>query len=1538
MYMNTDHSNFNRNMASGKTLWQSDVSNTVSVLGICLGASTVSAVRIEQDRSSVNGNTAQFDKKPRIAEWTVQRHDGDPKRVLISMVKSFDLDSIDRVVATGRKFRMLVNLTSIAEPEAVEYAYRFAKPPDISCPAVISAGGETFMVYVMNPLGQISNVLTGNKCASGTGEFFLQQLRRMNVSLDEASLWAASTEPFHVSGRCSVFCKSDCTHATNKGVPKARVTAGLCKMMASKIMELLKKVERKNIMIAGGVAKNHMVVEYLRKEIPGLIVPSEALYFEALGAALWGLENDTAKFPRVSALLKREVASFDTLPPLENFQNMVEFKTIEKKEICKGDVCILGLDVGSTTTKSVLLRKTDSAILADIYLPTSGDPVGASRRCYQFILDQVKKKVDPSEMFIEGLGICGSGRQICGLHAFTDGVINEIIAHAAAAVFFDPKVDTIFEIGGQDAKYTYITNSVASDYAMNEACSAGTGSFLEESAYETLGIEIKDIGNIAIKGKMPPNFNDQCAAFITSDIKNAIHEGVEHENIVAGLVYSICMNYANRVKGNRPVGKKVFMQGGVCYNRAIPLAMASIIGKPIIVPPEPGLMGAFGVALEVKERIEKRLLRRKRFDLQTLANREVKYKKPFICKGGAEKCDRRCEIAMIDIDGVQYPFGGACNRYYNLRQDKQCDPKRPDFIKTRQKLVFNQYGANHVYETDPETDANRVRILSGEKNRNSGKRIAINRSFLVNTYYPFYSTFFAELGFEPVLPDAFTQEGIDQRNAAFCYPGELAHGYFHSLIEMKNAPEYIFLPHFKAIPASDGHTVSQVCPFVQGETFYLRATFREKLNDLGKRGTKLITPVLDLTNGLESAKKPLVESMIQIGVKPKAASTAFETALKRQMECFAEMKEIGRKAIEELEANPDKIGVVIFARPYNGFAEEAHMGIPGKLASRNIPAIPFDFLRFDDEKSKRHMYWGMGQRILQAARAVKKHPQLFAAFITNFSCGPDSFIIGYFRDIMGQKPSLTLELDSHTADAGLETRIEAFLDIVSAYRHLESKQMVVSKKRTFVPAHTILENDTAKVVTSSGDTICMTDSRVKLVIPSMGKLSSESMAAVFHGAGFNAVVHPPSDEAVLKLGRANTLCKECLPLILTTGTLLSFIQNHRQEDEILIYFMPTSDGPCRFGQYRIFMEDLIRRQEIPNVALFSLTSENSYAGMDNDFQLKLWWGIVVSDIMEDIRSMILANATGVEAAIEIFDKEWGSIIHELQKGDFRRLETQLRMTAERISRISMKRPPEEVPTVSLVGEIFVRRDGLSRQYLTERLAEKGFAVLCSPIAEWILYSDYLVDNGLVSYTISKMEKPRFLIKKQYMARFNRRIKSLLSGTGLVHPGAPSVQSIIHNASPHISRDLTGEAILTVGSALTEIASYTCGVIAVGPFGCMPNRLSEAILNQTMKREGKLATDPNNDELRSTLHNVDDLPFMAIESDGSPFPQLISAKLEAFCLQAERLHNRMIAAKKKGRWKYFEVGEIGYSGKDISRYLGAKNLRGTRFVSSEKNWF
>ncbi|MFW6324340.1 MAG: acyl-CoA dehydratase activase, partial [Desulfovibrionales bacterium] len=695
----------------------------MEALGICAGASTISMVRVEKSGNSV------------AEVWhSSKSHEGNARQTLLDMLGEIpDLSGL-RIAVTGRKFRNLLNFSTISEPEALEKAAAHVLAGDKEYRTFISAGGETFMVYFLDKQGKVQEIHTGNKCASGTGEFLLQQLNRMGLTLSDVKKMDVNVPSHRVSGRCSVFCKSDCTHALNKGVPRYQVVSGLARMMAGKCLELLKKLPKEKVVLVGGCAQNSFMVKFLKEEIKDLFIPDEAPRFEALGAALWALKNRTLPYPGHETLLKREKTSFTFLDPLSTYRDKIEFKSAARGKAVPGDRFILGLDVGSTTTKGVLMRTGDAAIVADDYLRTQGDPIGASRRVYASLRDQVRVPVT-----IEGLGVTGSGRAIAGLHAQTQGVINEIIAHAAAAVHFDPEVDTIFEIGGQDAKYTSITNMVPSDYAMNEACSAGTGSFLEESAKETLSVDMTDIGRIAYQGERPPNFNDQCAAFISSDIKIATQEGLPLEDIIAGLVYSICMNYNNRVKGNRPVGRKVFMQGGVCYNEAVPAAMAALTGKRIVVPPDPGLMGALGVALEVQRRMEKGIVEPSRFDLSELASREVEYLPSFQCKGGKEKCDRKCEIARIKVQDKVFPFGGICNRYDNIIHKRQVDDSALDYVSKREKRVF----------------------ASAESLARGTPTVGLNRSYLINTYYPLFSTFLEELGMQVVLPDKVDPEGVD---------------------------------------------------------------------------------------------------------------------------------------------------------------------------------------------------------------------------------------------------------------------------------------------------------------------------------------------------------------------------------------------------------------------------------------------------------------------------------------------------------------------------------------------------------------------------------------------------------------------------------------------------------------------------------------------------------------------------------------------------------------------------------------------------------
>ncbi|MBI9093029.1 MAG: activase [Desulfobacterium sp.] len=1272
-------------------------------LGICIGASTVSSVLLGENKKERD--------KPVIIESRVCSHLGDPQGVLVSEVERYMAQSPDFMAITGRHPEQWVDLPVIAEPLALESAYRYVKPENVDCQGLVSAGGEAFMAYGLDGLGRITGVFAGNKCASGTGEFFSQQLGRMGLSLDQAMALADCDVPHRVSARCSVFCKSDCTHATNKGVPKTRVIAGLCKMMADKIVALLVKIGSGNIMLTGGVAQNRLVVHYLRRRLAGLIVPDEAPFFEALGAGVWALGHESG-FSKTGVLLSREKpSSFETLPRLSTYKGKVRFETLPLGVLEMGGACILGLDVGSTTTKAVLMEKSTRSILCSTYLRTDGDPVGASQRCYRAILGKIVKGNPKEKISIIGVGVCGSGRYIAGLHAGTDGIINEITAHAAAAAYFDPDVDTIFEIGGQDAKYTRLTNGVAVDYAMNEACSAGTGSFLEEAALETLGIAMEDIEESAMAAQAPPNFSDQCAAFIGADVKTAIQEGLCVNDISAGLVYSVCMNYLNRVKGNRSVGATIFMQGGVCYNRAVPAAMAGLLGCSMVVPPEPGLMGAFGAALVIQQRLDQGEMQAQSVDLARLMARPVKVLEPFVCKGGKERCDRGCEIALLDIDGRRYPFGGACNRYDNLRNRRQYDVGELDLVRVRQHLVFEKYGPS------------RGAMAPGPR-----KRIGLNRSFFINTYYPLYANFFARLGVEVVLPETCSQEGIDGRGAAFCRPGELSHGFFKALVDANDDLDYLFLPHVKSLEPAEGSESALVCPLVQGEPSYLSAAFATEIQQLEKGGTRILKPLMDFSKGLERSEKSFIRIGQALGHGKAAARSAFRYALARQRQCFEAMKQAGRRALAALEKDPDRFAVVVLARPYNGFAREAHMGIPAKFASRGVMVIPHDFLSHGNVAPKKQMYWGMGDAILRAGAVVKQHPQLFGTYVTSFSCGPDSFVLGYYKELMGQKPSLVLELDSHRADAGIETRIEAFLDIIKSYRNVAVVRNA-GRGGSNVPARVVMSQGNPVVITSSGEVVKLKHPRVKILVPSLGELGSQALAGILRSMGFNALALPPADEAVLSRGRAATSGRECLPLILTTGTLLNYVEKERRDKEVVVYFFATGSGPCRFGQYQVFMEDLIRGRGIRDVALMTLSSEDAYVGFGTVFERLAWWAIVVSDVMEDIRSMVLVNAVDRERGLETFQGIWKDLLGLFETGSSRKLKQGLGHGAACLAMIPLKTTIAQVPGITLTGEIFVRRDPLSRRHLTEVLADKGITTVCSPVSEWVNYCNYMVDQG-----------------------------------------------------------------------------------------------------------------------------------------------------------------------------------------------------------------
>lgn len=1374
-------------------------------LAICVGSSSVSA----------------FGERGPL--WI--SHSGDPIGTVERILR--DLPEDLQLVFTGRKLRKIFKAPNIPESLAVEFAYKNLKHKYGDCDGIVSAGGENFVLYQLDHTGGVSSIQIGSKCASGTGEFFLQQLKRMGLELSVID--SVNSDGFYrLSSRCTVFCKSDCTHALNKGVPKDLVLNGLGKVMADKILQLASNAGVKRILIVGGTTKNKLMLKHLDGRID-YVIPEEAIYFEAFGAYLWLTENHAETVKKYHVIPNQIPSAFLRLPPLSNYASMVEFKTIERGKAEANDECVLGVDVGSTTTKAVLVRLKDKKILASSYLRTLGDPIGASRKCYREILSQLDVPVK-----IVGVGVTGSGRKIVGLHVQTRAVHNEIMAHAKAAAHFDPEVDTIFEIGGQDAKYTYLNEGVPYDYAMNEACSAGTGSFLEEAARESLNIDYKEIADYALRAQNPPNFSDQCAAFINSDIKTAIQEGISAEDICAGLVYSVCMNYLNRVKGNRPVGSRVFVQGGTCYNKAVPLAMAALTGKRVIVPPEPGLMGAYGIALMTIEDLERGVLEKNQYDLRELAEREVKYLKPFTCAGGRTGCDRKCTISVIEVKGKKIPYGGACNLYEAFREHK-FDANDLDFVAKREKMVFEMKENGH------------------------GKRVGISKSFVMNVFFPFFSTLFTKLGFEVVLPDEPDESGKDRMGSEFCFPVEQSHGFAISLLR-KNV-DFIFLPRVRGTKSAGSNIKGVYCPFVQSEADWLRADIKELEN------VRILSCDIDFNEPEEAIFQSIFEMFEELGFEKEKVRLAFEEAKRSQRNFENNLKRLGEQFLQKVEDND--MGVVVFGRAYNAFLGYANLGVPRKIASYGHPVASFDVLPFESNQGYENMYWTWGEMILKAARYVKNHPKLYPVFITNFSCGPDSFILSYFKAIMGEKPTLVLELDSHTADAGIETRIEAFLDIIKCRKDSKREQ---SRSK---PLQVQIDKSGVFVV-KDGEKIPWTDPRVKLVFPTMGAFGANCLASSISRFGVKTYVCPPPGELEFRLGRGNSLSKECLPLHLTLGSLIRYL-GRRAEDEITLFFMPTTSGPCRFGQYSVYMRLWLEQNGVQNVGLISLNSENAYGGLGIGFTIRAWLAVLVSDLYSNVEKSLKTLLKDENLADSLIEKHHRMILDSLKEDSVASFLKTVEKICVELERLHLKEAYERSPKVMMTGEIYVRWDEFSRKRMEDLFAQEGIILHISPIHEWIYYTYYIFIQRLVSKDSTRFQRLKKRIEMQVLRYFESKVKNLFARTGLCDARMLDITHVIETARPYLSPTLTGEAILTIGSALAEIGEYYDGVLAVGPFACMPTRIAESILKKAIE-----------DKKRKFGRS---LPFISIELDGNPFTPSIEARIDAFIAQLKQLKKR-----------------------------------------------
>lgn len=960
-----------------------------------------------------------------LASKYVRIH-GTPIEVTLGLLNEltslFPSETTMSICVTGsgaKKFSEILNSSIENEFKAIAKGVS-SLYPDVQ--SILEMGGDSskfISLEVNHQNGEIGIVDYGKNgdCAAGTGSFMDQQASRLLYDIENiGDIVLQAGKSANIAGRCSVFAKSDMIHAQQKGYQPPEILRGLCEAVVRNFKGTIIKGKSlgEKVIFIGGVAANKGVVQAVRNILDlkedSFFVPKYYAWMGAIGAALLAMQKSTyhsiQKLKQLSLQRNETAESFPSNEPLsmENvhlLRNQTQRFSFDGKKL--PIEVYLGLDVGSVSTKLVVID-SEGNLIKEIYTRTDARPIEVVSRGLEEISRELGDRIT-----IKGVGTTGSGRELIGSLVGADTIKDEITAHKTGAMYISEKmtnkrVDTIFDIGGQDSKFIAVEEGVVVDFTMNEACAAGTGSFLEEQA-EKLGISINDeFSKLAFESRRPIRLGERCTVFMEKMLTPYLQQGVPREDLIAGLAYSIVLNYLNRVVRGRQIGDVIYFQGGTAYNDAVAAAFSTTLKKKVIVPPYNGVIGAIGAAILAMNKM-KNLGRESQFRGFNL--NAVNYQiRNFVCKG----CSNHCDIQEVTVEGEKTYWGDKCSERYHKKAKVEHKATIPDLIKFRTTLL-----ESYLF-----TDGN-------------GPSIGFPRSMYFYDSLPFWSTYLRQLGFRLVFSETTNKQiindGVASTVAEPCFPIIVAHGHIQNLIN--KGVDAIFQPNVINSETPMPSMESYLCPWGQTQPFLFAQV--PAFKSYWKR---IISPTIHFKRGPKVVKQQLRGALRQFSISNKASDRAVEQAYKAQKEFDNRLIEIGQRALEHVyETN--ELAIILVGRPYNLYDRSINLNVPNKLRDLyGINVIPFDFLALDHiniSEINDAMYWNYGQKILQTAKFIRQNPNFHLIYITNFKCGPDSYIKHYVREASG-KPYIVLQFDGHSNDAGIMTRCEAYLDSKGFFR------------------------------------------------------------------------------------------------------------------------------------------------------------------------------------------------------------------------------------------------------------------------------------------------------------------------------------------------------------------------------------------------------------------------------------------------------------------------------------------------------------------------
>lgn len=1362
--------------------------------GIDVGSTTVKAV--------------VMDEKGTILFSTYKRHFSDVKSAALELFKSLEkhlMNTNFTLGVTGSGGLMLAEVLDLHFVQEVVASSSMIRKHHSDVDVAIELGGEDAKItYFGHALEQRMNGV----CAGGTGAF-IDQMASL-LSTDAAGLnelAKAHNVIYPIASRCGVFAKSDIQPLLNEGTPKEDIAASVFQAVVNQTISGLAcgKPIRGKVAFLGGPLYflselRERFIDTLGLDKKDFVFPDNAQYAVAIGATHESLNSKPMRWTGLKSKLnnisQKRATKVEHLDPLfESEEAYADFIERHKAhEVAKADLkahqgnCYLGIDAGSTTTKMALIDE-QGRLLFSHYGSNEGSPL-------QSVIKALKKlyKEMPKGLRISKAAVTGYGEHLLKSALRIDYGEIETVAHYKAAEFFQPGVDFVLDIGGQDMKSLKIRKGYIESIMLNEACSSGCGSFIETFA-KSMEYDVACFAQTALFASEPVDLGTRCTVFMNSKVKQAQKDGAGVGDISAGISYSVIKNALYKVIRLRKIeelGSKIVVQGGTFYNDAVLRSFEKITGRDVVRPDIAGAMGAFGAALIAKDN-------HMEDEVSTILTSDMLDGfKVDISSQRCGLCENRCLLTINKFsNGNRFISGNRCERGSGEKIKVSDTPNIYDF---KYKRVFDYTSLN-------EQEAYRGTV-------------GIPRVLNMYEHYPFWHTYFTNLGYKVVLSDESSKEiytkGMDSiPSESACYPAKLAHGHIENLLHKK--PDFIFYPCIPYdIKESKASNNNFACPIV---TSYPE-TIHANMESVEKSPVNFMKPFLplDMPKRVESK---LYDLFKQEGLERKDHKKAVDSAYKALALYKADVRKKGEEIMHWIEKNGAK-GIVLSGRPYHVDPEINH-GIPQLISNYNIAVLSEDSVAHLKEVPRPLRVvdqWMFHTRLYNAAAYVATKKDLELVQLNSFGCGLDAVTTDQVQEILASTGKLytLLKIDEINNLGAVRIRLRSLIAVMN---EREDTQLL--------PLPDKMQDRLVFVKSMKND--------YTILSPQMSPIHFELFEEAFKLQGYNFKVLPDVNRQAIDLGLKYVNNDACYPSILVVGQVMQALLSGEYDTHKTAVIMSQTGGGCRATNYIAFIRKALKDAGIDHVPVISLNAGGLEKNPGFNLDIKSLKRLSMAMIYGDLLMRLLYKVRPYEAdagSANALHKKWmdrcKSALKDASRKEYKSLIGQIVTDFDNL-------PLKDVdkPKVGIVGEILVKFHPGANNDLVEYLESEGCEAVVPDFADFMLYCGY---NSVVKYeelsgTYKSMVGGNLLIR--YIEHYRKEMKLRLKNSSRFTP-PEAIKHLADKASEVLSVcNQTGEGWFLTAEMMELLESDVNNIACLQPFACLPNHITGKGMIKALKR-------------------------------------------------------------------------------------------------------